>query len=105
MVIAETGWPGEDVGDPYPVLIASDEEEQRAYLEWLLLRAEELEAEFVVWFLLRDIDVFWDTALAGRPDAPTRRLFRDIGLVAGDGAGRSGLGLWMAWLARPLARD
>lgn len=39
VVIAETGWPAEDVADPYPVRIPADESAQRAYLQWLLLRA------------------------------------------------------------------
>ena len=100
-----TGWPAEDVADPYPLRIPADESAQRAYLEWLLLRAEELDAEFVIWFLPRDLDLFWESTLAGLQNAPTLRLFRDIGLLAGDGTARPALKVWQDWLKRPLATE
>ena len=95
--VAETGWPAEPIGEPYPVAIPADEAAQRTFVEWLLEDAAAADAEFVTWFLPRDLDGQWDAGLADSPLAPTARLFRDNGLLAGDGTPRPGL--------RPLARS
>ena len=103
VAVAETGWPAEDVGPPYPQTIPADPAAQDRYLEWLLAQATELDMVFVTWFLPRDLDAFWDAGLAGLPNAATLRLFRDIGLLDGAGAPRPALDRWRAALAVPLA--
>lgn len=100
-VVAETGWPAEDVADPYPVVIPSSEENQRAYVERLLSDAESLSALFVCWFLTRDYDEFWEAEIRHAPDAATLRLWKDIGLYRGDGTPRPSLDSWRARLQRP----
>lgn len=102
--VAETGWPAEDVGEPYPVAIAADAVAQDAYLEWLLADAVGAAAEFVTWFLPRDLDGQWEDSLVGTTIAPTARLFRDNGLFAGDGTARPALDRWRAELEVPLDR-
>lgn len=102
--VAETGWPAEPIGAPYPVAIPSDEAAQNAFLDWLLADAETADAEFVTWFLPRDLDGQWDAGLSTSPLAATARIFRDNGLLAGDGTPRPGLDRWREALAEPLDR-
>lgn len=92
--VAETGWPAEPVGAPYPAAIASDEAAQAAFVDWLLADAERADAAFVTWFLPRDLDGQWEAGLSTLPVAPTARLFRDNGLFAGDGTPRAALDRW-----------
>jgi hypothetical protein len=99
--ISESGWPAEDVDDPYPVLIPSSSEAQDAFLSRLLGDLDEMEAVFFVWFLTRDIDEAWEQSYAALPIAPTARLFRDIGLLDGAGDARVAMDTWREWLARP----
>jgi hypothetical protein len=98
--IAETSWPAEPIGAPYPVAIPADDAAQLTYVERLLADAHELDAAFVVWFFPRDFDAQWDTDLAQHPAAPTLRLWRDTGLYAGDGQPRPALEAWRAALDR-----
>lgn len=101
VAVAETGWPAEDVTPPFPTAIRSDPAAQERYVAWLLRQAEDLDMLFVAWFMPRDLDAFWDSTLAALPNAATLRLFRDIGLIDGDGAARPALALWRQELARP----
>lgn len=102
--IAETGWPAEPIGAPYPVAIPSTESDQDAFLEWLLRDAADADAEFVTWFLPRDLDGQWEAGLSASSLAATARIFRDNGLLAGDGTARTGLDRWREALAEPLGR-
>jgi hypothetical protein len=101
-VIAETGWPAEDISSPYPVLIRSDEEEQRKYLDRLFSDAEEMDWLFITWFFTRDFDIYWDSYLKDLPSAPTNRIWRDTGLYDGDGNSRPALTLWKETLAKKI---
>ncbi len=101
--VAETGWPAEPVGAPYPVAIPSTEADQDAFLEWLLADAAAADAEFVTWFLPRDLDGQWETSLSTSPLAATARIFRDNGLLAGDATPRAALTRWREAFAEPSA--
>jgi hypothetical protein len=101
--ISETGWPAEDVTAPYPTFIPADETWQRAYVERMLGDADALAAEFIVWFMGRDYDAFWETQLQFLPTAPLIRLWRDTGLYDGEGRARPALAAWREVLARPRA--
>jgi hypothetical protein len=101
VAVAETGWPAESVGAPYPIPIPASDETQRLYVERLLADADRLEAAFVMWFFTRDYDGLWETDIQFLPDAPLLRLWKDCGLYAGDGRARSGLAAWRRALARP----
>jgi len=100
--VAETCWPAEDVGDPYPFPIASSEDAQRRYTERLLGDAERLQARFVSWTFSRDFDTLFTTITAPQ-ERLVLRLFRDCGLLAGDGRARPAMGSWRDWLARRRA--
>jgi hypothetical protein len=99
--VAETTWPAEDVGAPYPGRIPASEARQRAYVERLLDEAERLSAVFVNWFITRDYDDLWQTHLRGLPNAPLLRLWKDTGLYAGDGRPRSARDAWRSEAGRP----
>jgi hypothetical protein len=99
--VAETAWPGESVTDPYPVFIPATEETQRLYVERLLADAERLDAAFVCWFFTRDFDAFWEAELQHVADASLIRLWKDTGLLRGDGSARPSHALWRSRLARP----
>ena len=99
--IAETGWPAETVGPPYPKVIPATEETQRLYVEWLLGQGERHQAAFVNWIFSRDYDDLWEAEMRNLPAAPLLRLWKDIGLYRGDGTARPSRDLWRAALARP----
>lgn len=103
--VGETGWPAEPVDDPWPDLISGTPEDQRQYVEWLLQQSVDLDAEFVVWYLPRDIDIFWEASLNADPQAATLRLFKDMGLRDGDGESRPSHELWLEWVSLPHVRD
>ena len=103
--VGETGWPAEDVVDPWPDAIEGSPEGQREYVEWLIQQSVELNAEFIVWYLPRDLDIYWDAVLHADPQAATLRLFKDMGLRDGGGEVRPAGQLWHEWAARPLVRD
>jgi len=100
-VVSETGWPAEDVTAPYPVVIPSDDTNQRRYVERLLADAEALSAGFVVWFFTRDFDDLWDAQLQFLPGASLFRLWKDCGLYDGAGGARPALTTWRGALALP----
>jgi hypothetical protein len=99
--VAETAWPAENVTAPYPAFIPATEETQRLYVERLLADAERLDAAFVCWFFTRDFDAWWDAELEDLPNASLIRLWRDTGLLRGDGSPRPGRDAWRSVLARP----
>ncbi len=98
---AETGWPAEDIGAPYPLFVRSNEGLQRSYLELLFNEADQRSAEFITWFFSRDYDAYWDNRLATLPDSALFRLWKDTGLYDGEGAPRLGLAVWRSFLGRP----
>jgi hypothetical protein len=101
--IAETGWPAEPITSPAPVFVPADAAAQRVYVERLLAEADARSARFVTWFFTRDLDDAWDSVLRTNPIAPVIRMFKDLGLVDGDGAARPALAVWRDALRRPRA--
>jgi hypothetical protein len=99
--VAETAWPAEDVGPPYPGQIDGSEEAQRLYVERLLGDGLRLRAAFVTWFFTRDYDDFWEDELRHLPEAPLIRLCKDTGLFDGAGRPRPALASWRSWRDRP----
>ncbi len=92
--IAETCWPAEPIGLPYPLYIPASEATQQAYVERILADCDALSASFVCWFFTRDYDDFWESDFQYYPDASTIRYWRDCGLYDGDGYSRSALTTW-----------
>jgi hypothetical protein len=99
--VAETGWPAEEIGAPYPIFIRSNEGLQRSYLELIFNEADQRNAEFITWFFSRDYDAYWDNRLATLPDSALFRLWKDTGLYDGEGNPRMALAVWRSFLGRP----
>jgi hypothetical protein len=99
--VAETAWPAEDVGAPYPDDIPASETTQDAYLARLLWDCDGLNAVFVNWFFTEDYDEFWASDMQYMPDAWLLRAWRDCGLYDGQGYPRIARTTWLDALARP----
>ena len=96
-VIAETCWPAQDVGAPYPDSIPASADTQKQYVDLLAHDADALHARFVTWSFSRDYDQYWDT-LGDPRQRITMRPFRNCGLYDSAGHERPGLAVWRAWL-------
>jgi len=99
--VSETGYIAEDfVLKKYGVNIKGREEWQAEYVQFLLNKANELNAKFVVWFVMRDYDLGWKR-LERLGFDEGYKTWRDTGLIDGDGNPRKSLKIWDAWLKLP----
>jgi len=72
---------------------------QQEYVKFLFAEAARLNAKLVVWMVPRDYDELW--AKAG-PLAPEFfKLFKDTGLLEGDGTPRKAFDVWQQWFKLP----
>ncbi|MBD3286954.1 hypothetical protein GF359_09915 [candidate division WOR-3 bacterium] len=99
--VAENGYPAEDLRIlSYGVNVNAKESWQAEYVHLMCERMNELEAEFVVWFCVRDYDQAWkDLKRAGFE--PWGKMWRDTGLYDGKGRPRQSLDVWSDWLELP----
>lgn len=100
--ITETGFTAED----FSLKIANINLEgrelwQAEYVDLLLRSINQVNAEFVVWFIVRDYDQGWMTVKNAGLDADTWSIWRDTGLLDGNGRSRLGLQVWDRWLGLP----
>ena len=100
--IAETGWPAQDIGPPYPIQVFSGTLYQDQYTQFILNEADRLDARFVNLLITRDYDAFWESTLKDDPNAATLRLWKDIGLYDGAGNPRPARNTWRTRLARDV---
>ncbi len=103
-VFSETGQPAESVIlKSLGFTIPASQESQYQVLDKLLSFAQQRQFEFLVWFLPRDYDGLWDKI---RADAPEFfGVWRDCGLLDGDGNKRPAYRLWRAYFELPLCRE
>lgn len=95
--ISEGGYIAEDlIMDSFGVRIKGTEDWQRDYLDKLLNHANDLNAEFICWFVYRDYDRLYETF-------PTdiMKIWRDTGLLDGDGNTRPAYDRWLEWKDLP----
>lgn len=104
--VSETGYIAEDLTmKTYGITLKGKEEWQAAYVKFLLEECNRLHAEFVIWFVSRDYDGGWEKLEAMRFDE-LFKMWKDTGLLDGDGNVREGLLVWDSWLALPqVVRD
>jgi hypothetical protein len=96
IAIAESGYPAEHFEIPaYKLVFDGTEAKQDAWIEKLFAAAEKY--RFVVNFVPRDYDALWEKT--GKTDLAL--IWRDTGLIAGDGKQRASFARWKAALARP----
>ncbi|MFQ6089714.1 MAG: hypothetical protein ACE5K0_12555, partial [Candidatus Methanofastidiosia archaeon] len=99
--IAETGFIAENlVIEKYRVRIQGKEEWQAEYVQFLLSESNRLNAEFVIWFVSRDYDFGWIRLEEVGLDE-LFKLWRDTGLLDGEGKSRKSFKIWNAWLGLP----
>ncbi len=102
MAITETGYIAEDLIIPeFGFNLEGSETWQAAYLDWLLPRLDEHNALFLVWFVPRDYDLGLERlASYGVEIPPAFYIWRDTGIIDGQGNARPALSVWHRWLAR-----
>ena len=96
IAICETGYEADTISiNGGSVIIEGTPELQNSYISYLLNKAQEYDAEFVINFVLRDYDALW--VAIGSPD-DIRILWRDTGLYDENGNARIAHQTWMEWL-------
>ncbi|NHF58198.1 hypothetical protein FK220_002515 [Flavobacteriaceae bacterium TP-CH-4] len=99
--ISETGFCADDLLiENLGIDIKASEEWQAEYINKLFNAANDLDAEFVLWFVFRDYDAIYDKT-QNPPDI--LKIWRDNGLLDGDGKQRPAFARWQEWKA--LSKD
>ena len=70
-------------------------------MDFLLRKTNEINAEFVIWFVVRDYDQGMETLKKVGVNLEGAELWRDTGLLDGVGATRPALRIWDSWLSLP----
>ena len=93
--ISETGFCAEDLLIPnLEINVKGSIEWQDTYLKKLFDHANDLEVEFLAWFVYRDYDRLYDNT----PNPPDiLRVWRDNGLLDGNGNKRPAYDTWIKW--------
>lgn len=101
IAVTETGYAAETLVMPgLGLVVPSTPEWQRDYVRWLMPRLNVMGAEFVIWFVSRDYDLALDRVASEGFEIPDLFfVWRDNGLLDGDGFSRPSLGVWNAWLS------
>ncbi len=100
-VVAEMGRPAEPVVLKSPKLtIPAGPAAQERFLEEMLWFAHGRRVEFLVWFVPRDYDAMWRKIEAASPEF--FKVWRDCGLLDGEGNPRPAHRLWWAHFEVPL---
>ncbi|MEP6021453.1 MAG: hypothetical protein ABJ251_23515 [Paracoccaceae bacterium] len=86
------------------VWIRSNPESQATYVKRLIEDAQELNAQFVIWYVPRDYDALWEKMKANGMNGWFAQWMR-AGLWDADGAGRPALEIWEAWRALPRSGE
>lgn len=103
-VIAETGFTAEDF-DAVGIKGSGSPQWQKDYVEFLLRESARLKSRFVVWYVPKDYDKFFDDvqvlSLLGVP-IDLFKIWKDSGLLDGQGKPRPAYSTWMNKLRCPL---
>ena len=102
IIIAETGYPAQDFtmdAGNGAFTIHTDQEKQKKFVDDLLTASEKWNAEFVIYFTMRDYDQLW--ARIGSP-TDLNIAWRDAGLYDESGNPRPALNSWRDWFKKRL---
>jgi hypothetical protein len=95
--VAETGFIAEDLKmSTYGIDIKGTAGWQADYVRFLFEECNKLDAEFVVYFFIRDYDRFWER-MRELGYGELYKMWRDCGLIDENGTARESLGVWDAW--------
>lgn len=103
IIIAETGFSAKSVSIPTDqgsYLVSTDPVKQKLFVDALLSASGKWKAEFVIWFMLRDME--------SGPDAPSSLsniAWKDSGLYDEAGNPRPALNSWREWLRKRVVED
>lgn len=70
---------------------------QKDFIKNMLSASQQANAEFVIWFTIRDYDALWNGVLKQSEDA---LVWRDTGLYSEDGSTREAHAAWLEWFKR-----
>ncbi len=99
-VVSETGYIAEDlVIPPYQVNVQGNPEWQKIYTQKLCQKANDLNAEFICWFVYQYYDLMCQQ-ITNPP--PYFLVWKDNGMQDGDGQARPSLNVWQEWLTKNL---
>jgi hypothetical protein len=70
---------------------------QNSYLDRLLQDMNEIDAELLIWFVSRDYDLAWEE-MENLGFDELFKIWKDTGLVSGDGEDRIAMDVWQSWL-------
>jgi len=98
--IAENGYIAEDM-KVFGKKMPGSADAQKRYTQRMLREAHELNAQFVVWFVIADYDDLWGVLKWVVMFNPLMRAWKDTGLYDGDLEPRPALQVWDDWLAKP----
>jgi hypothetical protein len=101
--IAETGFIAEDFS-AFVKQIPGSPLQQEEYVSRLMLEATDLDAEFVVWFVVADYDELWTVLKFMVMFNPLVKAWKDTGLFDGDQNPRLALKIWDYWLKKPYEK-
>lgn len=97
--VAETGFTAEDVSIT-GLSVKGNEDFQNQYMQLLMKNAQEQQAEFICWYIPRDYDELWEQLL----EIGTTEwfvLWKDNGVISGDGSVRKSFETWRSWYEKP----
>ena len=93
IAFAETGHLSEDlIVNSYNISINGNENEQKNYLEKLLLNAQEEDYEFIIWWTHRDYNELWETFPLELQDLG--KLWISTGIINEDGSEKESYSSW-----------
>lgn len=99
--ISETGYAADDVIlDDFNINIEASPEWQREFVASYLPELNQLEAEFVLWFVVQDYDSVW-AVLEANGFGEELKIWKDTGLFDGQGQARPALEEWDQWFVLP----
>lgn len=98
--IAETGYIAEPLSAFFKTFPGTPED-QKDYTARMLSEANNLDAEFVVWFVVADYDDLWTVLKFVVLFNPLAKAWKDTGLYDGDLEPRPAMKVWDQWLAKP----
>jgi hypothetical protein len=97
--ITETGFIAEDLNlSDYGVSKHGKEDWQANYIAKLLTECENLKAEFVIYWEVRDYDLGWQYLQSIGLNNQALSAWKDIGLLNGNGEARPSFSNWKEWL-------
>lgn len=101
--VAETAFIAEDLVLPTKATyISGNATYQDSFLNWLFEQGNKYNAEFLIYWQIRDYDQLWESIVSINPGVDELfKTWKDTGLLDGSGTPRKSLDTWESWLSLP----